>query len=160
MRTNRSRLMVAVTIGLVLTSALLAQGDNPSVGTWKANVAKSKYAPGTTASKSTTKIEAAGMGTKVSVDTDYADGTQSHWTFTANYDGKDSPITGSCPYGETVALTRVDARTSKNVYKHNGMTTVTQTAVVSPDSKTRTVTTSGKNLKGQALDNVAVYDRQ
>ena len=160
MRTNRSRLTVAATFGLLFTTALLAQADNPQVGTWKADVAKSKYASGTTASKSTTKIEAAGMGTKVSVDTDYADGTESHWTFTANYDGKDSPITGNCPYGETVALTRVDPRTSKSVYKHNGMTAVTQTAVVSPDGKTRTVTTTGKNLKGQPLDNVAVYDRQ
>ena len=160
MRTNRSRLTVAATVGLLFTTALLAQGDNPHVGMWKANVARSKYAPGTAASKSTTKIEAAGMGIKASIDTDYVDGTQGHWTFTANYDGKDSPITGNCPYGETVALTRVDPRTLKSVYKHNGMTTVTQTAVISPDGKTRTVTATGKNLKGQALDNVTVFDRQ
>jgi len=160
MRTNRSRWTVAATFGLLFSAALFAQGDNPHVGTWKANVAKSKYAPGTTVSKSTTRIEAAGMGTKVSVDTDYADGTQSHWTFTANYDGKDSPITGNCPYGETVALTRLDPRTTKTVFKHSGTTTVTQTAVVSPDGKIRTVTATGKNLKAQALDNVMVFDRQ
>ena len=160
MRTNRSLLIVAATFGFLFTTALLAEGDNPHVGTWKADVAKSKYAPGTAASKSTTKIEAAGMGIKASVDTDYADGTQSHWTFTANYDGKDSPITGNCPYGETAALTRVDPRTSRTVFKHNGTTTVTQTAVVSPDGKIRTVTARGKNLKAQTLDNVTVYDRQ
>jgi hypothetical protein len=160
MRTNRSLWTVAATFGLVCSAALLAQGDNPHVGTWKANVAKSQYAAGTAAKRGITKIEAAGMGIKASVDTEYADGTESHWTFTANYDGKDSPITGNCPYGETVALTRVDPRTSRSVYKHNGMATVTQTAVISPDGKTRTVTGTGKNLIGRTLDNTSVFERQ
>ena len=59
----------AAMFGLVFSTALLAQGDNPHVGTWKANVAKSRYTPGTTVTRSTIKIEAAGMGIKVSVDT-------------------------------------------------------------------------------------------
>jgi hypothetical protein len=145
---------------LAIAPTALAQGDNPHIGTWKANIAKSKFASGTAANSTTTRIEAAGAGVRATVDTDYADGTRSHWVFTANYDGKDSPITGNCPYGETVAMTRVDARTSRSVYKHNGTVTVTQTAAISPDGKTRTVTSKGKNLKGQAIDNVNVYDRQ
>lgn len=33
-------------------------------------------------------------------------------------------------------------------------------SVVSPDRKTRTVTTIGTNPAGQAVDNLSVYDRQ
>ena len=83
-----------------------------------------------------------------------------HWVFTANYDGKDSPITGNGPYGDSVAITRVDANTTRSVYTLKGVVMVTQTAVVSSDGKTRTVTAKGKNVLGQAVDNVNVYDKQ
>ena len=64
------------------------------------------------------------------------------------YDGKDSPITGANPEGDTVARTRVDARTVRSVTKKGGKVTITQTSVVAPDGKTRTVTTTGVNAGG------------
>ena len=59
----------------------------------------------------TTKIEAAGAGVKVTVDQTLADGTARHFEFTANYDGKDSPVTGNYPDADTVARTTVNANT-------------------------------------------------
>ena len=73
---------------------------------------------------------------------------------------KDVPVIGNSPTGDTVALTRVDANTTRTVYKKNGKVTVIQTSVVSSDGKTRTVTTKGTNPMGQTVDNVSVYDRQ
>jgi hypothetical protein len=57
----------------------------------------------------TSKIEPAGAGVKFTVDLVGADGKVNKWAFTANYDGKDNPVTGSSPYGDAVALERVDA---------------------------------------------------
>jgi hypothetical protein len=80
--------------------------------------------------------------------------------FTANYDGKDNPITGNCPYGDSVASTRVDANTTKNVYKKGGTVTVSQTHVVSADGKTDTITNTSTNAEGKTVTSVRVYDKQ
>jgi hypothetical protein len=101
-----------------------------------------------------------GRGTKVIVDQALADGTARHWEFTANYDGKDSPVTGNNPDADMVARTRLDANTVQTVAKKGGKVTTTQTSAVSSDGKTRTVTTKGVNASGQQVNNVAVYEKQ
>ena len=70
------------------------------------------------------------------------------------------PVTGNSPYGDTTAISHVEANTTRTVYKNRGQVTVIQISVVSPDRKTRTVTTKGTNPAGQAVDNLSVYDRQ
>jgi hypothetical protein len=151
------RLLTAVALVGIVSGTALAQSPNPLVGTWKLNVAKSK---GTTFKSGTTKVEAAGAGVKFSVELLGADGTPTRWAFTANYDGKDNPVTGNSPYGDTVALTRVDAKTTQITCKQGGKGTVTQTIVVSDDGKTRTTTTKGTNVKGEAVDGVSLYEKQ
>ena len=143
----------------LLIGAALAQGD-PQVGVWKLNLAKSKYSPGPAPKSATTRIEAAGAGTKVVVDQMLPDGTIRHWEFTANYDGKDSPVTGNNPDADMVARTRINANTVQTISKKGGKVTTTQSSVVSSDGKTRTVTTKGANGSGQQVNNVAVYDKQ
>jgi len=143
----------------VLTAATLAQSD-PQVGVWKLNVAKSKYSPGPAPKSGTTKIEAAGKGATVTVDQEIADGSKRHWAFTANYDGKDTPVTGNNPDADTVARTRINPTTVQTISKKGGKVTTTQTSAVSSDGKTRTVTTKGVNAKGEKVSNVAVYERQ
>ena len=143
-----------------LAGAVLAQAPDPQVGTWKLNLAKSKYSPGPAPTSATTQIEAAGAGTKVIVDQSPADGVIRHWEFTANYDGKDVPVTGNNPDADMIARTRVDASTVKSISKKGGNVTTTQTSAVSSDGKTRTVTTTGTNGAGQTVNNVAVYDKQ
>jgi len=145
-------------LSFFVASAAFAQSD-PQVGVWKLNLAKSKYTPGPAPKSGTTTIEAAGAGAKVTVDQELADGTKRHWTFTANYDGKDSPVTGN-PEADTVARTRINATTVQTVSKKGGKVTTTQTSAVSSDGKTRTVTTKGVNAAGQQVSNVAVYEKQ
>jgi hypothetical protein len=155
--------VVAIVVAMVLGTAIAsvsAQTNDPRIGTWKLNVAKSKYAAGTPNKIGTTKIEAAGAGIKVTVDSVGGDGTKRHWTYTANTDGKDVPITGNNQYGDVVSVTRVDANTTRQVYKNHGKVTLTQTSALSADGKTRTVTTKGTDARGQAIDSVAVYDKQ
>jgi len=156
----RSVVSSAVCLGLfaTLAGAALASTD-PQVGSWKLNLAKSKYAPGPAPTAATTMIEAAGAGTKVVVDQTMADGAARHWEFTANYDGKDSPVTGN-PDADMVSRTLVNPNTVETITKKDGKVISTQRSVVSKDGKTRTVTTKGLNAKGETMNNVAVYDKQ
>lgn len=153
---KRELTAAALVVGIVGVTAL-AQSTNPLVGTWKLNAEKSK---GSTFKSGTTKVEAAGDGVKFTVDLVGADGAATHWAFTAQYDGKDNPVTGKSPYGDTVALTRVDAKTTRITVKQGGKVTVTQTIVVSDDGKTRTTTTKGTDPKGQPLDAMSFYEKQ
>ena len=155
---------LVVAVGYVALSFLLvvpafAQADS-QVGTWKLNLAKSKYSPGPAPKSATTNITAAGQGTKVVVDQAMADGSVRHYEFTANYDSKDSKVTGNNPDADTVARTRIDASTVQTISKKNGKVTTMQTSTVSADGKTRTVTTKGVNAAGQQVNNVAVYEKQ
>jgi hypothetical protein len=151
--------VVCLGVSVVLAGPALAQSDS-QVGVWKLNVAKSTYSPGPKPTNATTTIEAAGSGTKVSVDQTLPDGTKRQYSFTSNYDGKDVPVVGNNPDSDTVARTRINARTVRTVGKKDGKVTGTQTSTVSSDGKTRTVTTKGVNGKGQPVNNVAVYERQ
>jgi len=153
---TKRRFAAAVLVGLV-GGAALAQSSDPLVGTWKLNVAKST---GISFKSGTTKIEAAGAGVKFTVDLVGADGTAYHWAFTGNYDGKDNPVTGKSPYGDTTALERVDAKTTRIISKLGGKVVTTQTIVVSGDGKTRTTTTKGTDANGQKVDTISFYERQ
>ena len=75
--------------------ALSAQAADPIVGTWKLNVAKSTYSPGPAPKSITAKIEAAGEGEKRTADGVRGDDKPIRLEYTAQYDGKDNPITGS-----------------------------------------------------------------
>lgn len=81
----------------------------------------------------------ASSGIKVTVDQVPATGPAVHYTFTANYDGKDVPLVGS-PFGDTAARTRMNPTTTKTVNKKGGQILSTFTIVTSADGKTLTVT--------------------
>ena len=158
---NSRRLFTAVCTAVVFVSLVgvtaFAQASDPLVGTWKLNVAKSK---GRAAKSGTTTIDAVGKGVKLSVELVDADGVARKWGFTADYDGKDNPVTGNSPYGDVAALTRVDANTTRITNKQGGKVTSVQTIVVSNDGKTRTTTTKGTGAKGESIDSVAFYEKQ
>jgi hypothetical protein len=147
-------------VAMVLAGSVLAKPGDSQVGSWKLNVAKSTFSPGPAPKSGFTKIEAAGQGAKLTVEQTAADGTTRHWEFTANYDGKDVPITGNNPDADTVARTIVDANTVETISKKAGKVVTTQRSTVSADGKTRTVTTKGVNAAGQTVNNIAVYERQ
>jgi hypothetical protein len=153
---------VIVTLGVVLGASLVrvsAQASNPRIGTWKLNVEKSKYSPGPAPQGQTMKIEASGDGEKATTEGVNAAGTATMTEYTAQYDGKDYPITGS-QNADTVSLKRIDARTLERTDKKGDKVVATSTRVVSEDGKTMTVTTKGTNAQGQAVNNVTVWEKQ
>jgi hypothetical protein len=153
---------VVVTLGVVLGAGIVrvsAQASDARIGTWKLNVAKSKYSPGPAPQSLTMKVEAPGEGEKFTSEGVNAAGTPTMTQYTANFDGKDYPLTGS-QNADKVSLKRIDARTTERTDKKGDKVVLTATRVVSKDGKTMTVTVKGTNAQGQAVDNVAVWEKQ
>jgi hypothetical protein len=159
-----SRLARATTIlaAVTLTAAVLvtAQTKDPFVGSWRLNVAKSKYSPGPAPKSQSSTYEAAGKGYKVSVKSEPASGPAQQWSYASDLDGKDAPITGNNPNADVAAAKRIDAHTLEIVLKKGGKATMTQRNVVAADGKTRTVTTTGTDAQGQKVHNVAMFEKQ
>jgi len=147
-------------LSLVASSVLQAQ-NNPFVGTWKLNLAKSKFT-GTPAPKSKTRtVVAQGNGEKVSYDGIAGDGSPISYSYTTNLDGKDVLYSGTQPFGaDTIAVTRVDANSVTAVLKKGGKTLVTTKSVVSKDGKVTTNTEKGANAQGRPINQVTVWDKQ
>lgn len=159
-RLVRSHLAVVGLLALAAGTSVLAQG-NSSVGTWKLNLTKSKYTPGPAPRSTTLRIDAAGMGRVITtVDAVAGDGSVQHWTYSGGYDGKDSPITGNNPNGDTVSRKRVNPSTTETTFRKAGKITLVNTVVVSADGKTLTVTAKGTDPQGRTVDNLQVYDKQ
>ena len=153
----RRAVLILVVSGAVTT--LAAQAPDPRVGTWTLNVAKSKYDPGPAPTSQTLTVEATGQGERILSDAVNADGTHTTTQYSANFDGKDYPLTGS-PIADSVALKRIDAHSTERADKKGGKVVQTFRRVVSKDGKTMTVTVTGTNVKGQAVNNVIVFEKR
>jgi hypothetical protein len=146
-------------LSLGVVTGLQAQA-NFTVGTWRLNVAKSTYVLGPAAMSETRVYEPYGAGgVKATFNRVEVGGSKITITYSALYDGKDYPYTGS-PDADTIALKLIDANATEATLKMKGRVTLTTKAVISADGKTRTLTTTGTNAKGQKVNNVAVFERQ
>lgn len=161
MRAHAWRWCLTLVAGLVMAfgaNTAFAQAADPLDGTWTLNVAKSKYSPGPAPKSQTVKIEGTDQARKVTVDVTPATGAAQHWE-ASGPSGKDVPVTGNNPNADTYVFKRINATTIEAQYKLAGKPTITQTAVVSADGKTLTVTAKGTDAKGQSVSNVAVYGK-
>jgi hypothetical protein len=151
-------LLGALSLVIGSTRAVSAQSD-PAIGTWKLNVAKSKYVPGPAPKSNVITITAAASGLHVVAKGEDATGNPTGIDYTATSDGKDSPVKGAPAY-DTTSLKRIDANTTEQTRKKEGKMVQTATRKISADGKTMTVTTRGKDESGRTLNTVAVYDKQ
>jgi hypothetical protein len=149
--------VIALSFGVLLCASVVSVAQDPNMGTWKLNEAKSKF---TSPAKNTTVIyEPAGDMIKVIVDGVDADGNATHNEWTGNFDEKYYAVTGD-PTSDMRAYKRVNARTLSLTAKKGDKVTLTGTVEVSEDGRTRTVTTSGTDAKGMKFTTTAVYDKQ
>ncbi len=152
-------------IGGVVVLALAASGqiraqNDPFAGTWKLNLAKSKYNAGTPPKSEMRTYEAQGDGEKLSVTGVAADGSRVVWGYTVRFDGKPYPITGSGPGGaDAIAVKRVNARRVEATMLKGGKVIETASREVSQDGKTMTATASVAGENRPPLF-VIVYDKQ
>lgn len=130
---------------------------NPNLGTWKLNEGKSKFGAG--APKGETVVWAtAGDQVKVTVDGTTADGKKMHTEWTGKVDGKDYPLSGDSKF-DTRAFKMTGENTTEITSKKDGKVVGAGTIVVASDGKSRTVTITMPNAKGENVTSTAVYDK-
>ena len=119
---------IALTISLVFVSLALGFQDNPHMGTWKLNEAKSKFAG--KARNHTVVYEAAGDQVKVTVDGVDENGGAVHNEWTGKFDGKDYAVTGDAN-SDARSYRMVDKQTLAITGKKGGKETLNGRIVVS-----------------------------
>jgi hypothetical protein len=149
---------IALTIAVMCLASLSFAAENPNMGTWKLNEAKSKLSPGAP-KNSTVVYEAAGDNVKGTIDGTDGQGKPMHVEWTGKFDGKDYPLTGD-PSADTRSFKKVDAQTTEGISKKDGKVTTKSRIVVAADGKSRTVTSDGTDPSGKKIHIVAVYDKQ
>jgi hypothetical protein len=150
----------SIVLGLALCFAAVGVcfADDPNMGTWKLNEAKSKIGAG--APKNTTVVyEASGDSVKITVDGVDAEGKPTHNEWTGKFDGKDYAVTGD-PASDTRSYKKINARTLALTVKKGDKVATSGRIVVSADGKSRTVTTTTTDPKGKKVSSTAVYDKQ
>jgi hypothetical protein len=159
---NRVSMFVALALlAAVVSPALRAQSNNPLVGTWKLNTAKSKYTPGPAPKSLTRTVEAQGDGVKYTFSGVAADGSAISYGFSVQFDGKDNPINGSIPSGaDTISATRTNSNHFVATLKQAGKVVGTSKVSVSKDGATTTVETTGTTKDGAKEHDIQVYDKQ
>jgi hypothetical protein len=149
---------ILFTLAVLFAAVVVCFAADANMGTWKLNDSKSKISPGI--GKNTTVVyTAAGDSVKITVDGVDANGKPAHNEWTGKFDGKDYPVTGD-PASDMRAYKRVDDHTLEFTVKKGGKVTITGRVVVSADGKSRTVTVSGTDPKGQKFTSTSVYDKQ
>ena len=158
MRKNLLIVSLAACCAIVLSSSVALAAEN-WLGTWKMNTAKSKYSPGPAPKSLTLVFESTADRIKLTSDGLDSEGNPTHGEYVSKFDGVDVPWTGN-PDADAASAKKIDDNSYKNVWKKDGKPTITAKAVVSKNGKTFTTFQKGTNVKGQAVNNTVVYDRQ
>ncbi|HUS10849.1 MAG TPA: hypothetical protein VMZ30_10315 [Pyrinomonadaceae bacterium] len=152
------RRVILLALAALFASATVCLAQDPNMGTWKLNEAKSKYAPGATKNH-TVIYEAVGDSVKVIVDGVDAAGTAIHHEWTGKFDNKFYPVTGDST-SDMRSYRKINKHTLALTGKKDGKVTVTGRVAVTANGRTRTVTTTVTNSEGKKVTNRAVYDKQ
>ena len=149
--------VLTVVLCLLVLSVCYA-AENPNMGTWKLNEAKSKIPAGV--AKNTTVVYAP-AGDMIKVTTAGVDGsgnpTHSEWT--GKFDGKPYPVTGMTTV-DARAVTAKGDRTLEIDNMKGGKSVGTGKVELAKDGKSRTLETEGTSPDGKKVHAKFVYDKQ
>jgi hypothetical protein len=156
-------LTLALLVLLATSSTAFAQSkDDPSLGTWKLNVAKSKYT-GMAPNKSDTRsYDVVDGWLLVTTETVNGAGIRTGVRFVAKFDGKEYQQVGR--FAPTVALITykpVDKFTLQYTVRTTaGKIDSTSTRTVSADGKTMTIEQKSTDANGKPVSYLQVWDKQ
>jgi hypothetical protein len=151
---------VLLVVTAVSAAVVTAQAPKGLAGTWKLDVAKSKFSPGP-APKSMTVTYTPGPGDtmKIVVDVTPGDGTAAqHWEMSGAYDGKDMPVKGN-PNADTISMRRIDDTTGESTFKKAGKMTSVNTRTLSADGKVLTIVSKGTTADGKPRMDTQVFTK-
>jgi len=151
---NLLRLLALVPI---LTTPLWSA--DPSLGTWKLNLARSAFHPGPGFQSETRTYEDQKDGVKVTIRTVDARGRVVTSVYLTTPDGEQHAVSGSGGPADSVALQRINEFTAESTLMHAGKEIAKTTRVVSEDGRTMTITYRGLDPEGNAVTYTLVFDR-
>ena len=148
--------VMATLVGLGADDAAAQAKDDPLIGRWTLDRAKSEFS-GNVPEKRVTTFELTADGSlKHVTETVTANGSTDRVEYTAKYDGKEVQISNSFLW--TVSVKRLDARTTERNGKVMGEVVETSKRTVSADGQTLTIVTSGVNA-GNEYSSTQVFAR-
>ena len=147
-----------LTLALCFVGVAVCFAADGFMGTWKLNEAKSKIGPGAP-KNSTVVYEPAGDNVKITIDGTDGEGKPLHNEWTGKFDGNEYPVTGD-PSVDMRSVKKVNDHTLTATQMKDGKVVTTARIVLSADGKTRTVTATGTDAKGNKISSTAVYDKQ
>jgi hypothetical protein len=143
----------ALVCALIAATGSAAVAGEKWLGTWKANIAKSKFSPGPAPKEWTLKFEATSGGIKLASSGITGRGEKASMSFVSQFDGTEVPWVGNAD-ADAAAPLKMNDNVYVNIAKKGGKLVQTVRAEVSADGKTMTITQTG------LVDNHAVYERQ
>jgi opacity protein-like surface antigen len=155
---------------LTLTAAALAFAVQPAIaspapnaklwsGTWKLNVAKSKFtSPDFSEKRETRSYEVSGQRVTMHSTFTGGAGKSVNWSYSAAWDGKAYPTKGNSN-ADHILLMPVSDREVKSRTMLHGKPSATSTAMVSADGNELTMMRSILTAKGGATHDKLVFDR-
>lgn len=142
-----------------LAGSLWAQ--NPALGTWKLNVAKSKFPPSQQApiKEETMVIRELGDGRgELTLTGTRTDGTPI--SSKVAYPSQGGALEGEMGEGISAVVTVIDPSSVCTTYMQNGKQVYMIHGVIDKDGKTMHQTSRGVNAKGEVYEAHAVWDKQ
>src|SRR5438552_16122247 len=103
--------IIALVVAMVVLSVGVWADDNPLIGKWKVNLAKTKHNVGTPPKSQVITYDMVGDAVRLTAEIDNRQGHETN-SYTAKYDGKDYPFTATtrdAVKGQSVRQTRLDA---------------------------------------------------
>ena len=134
-----------------------ASEQDPLLGSWKLDVAKSRYTPGPPPRNETRTYVRDPAGVMGTIRRQRDDGRVEVIEYRADFD-REYPVMGTEAY-DTIRLKRIDARTAEAVLSHAGRVFGTARRVISEDGKTLTITFRQED-QGRLENNIAVYRKE
>jgi hypothetical protein len=156
-----SVLSVALAVSAALAAHASAQsqasspGEDPLLGTWILDVAKSRYTPGPPPKSQSRSYEKHRLGIRATVKTVQADGRSTTVQTVYDYDNIEHPVTGSEDV-DAIVMKRINAYTAEATLSHAGRETGTFRRVISKDGKSMTVTLQRTT---PPANNIEVYEK-
>lgn len=131
-------------------------GEQVLLGTWRLDLAKSKYFPGPAPLSETRIYTADKNGVQGVINRLHVDRHAEIIEYRADF-GRDQMVTGTPAY-DAITLKKVDDHTAESTLSHAGIVYGTARRVISADGQTMTITFERKTAD-DTVRNVAVYHR-
>ena len=149
---------IVVTFVLCLLALTVCFAEDPNIGTWQLNEAKSTIPAGV--GKNTTVVySAAGSAIKVTTDGVDAAGQPAHTEWTGKFDGKPYPVTGD-PNVDYRAYKAKGERTLLPANMKGDKTVSNGKVELAKDGKSRTLEITNFAADGKKAHTKYVYDKQ